>query len=614
MTNGILVIVVALIVAAGLFVWWKLTADKAVPPTPTPTPEPAPADPWREQSPAQFPVDSTDRDLRTATPNVVTVTWSAPLVSIKVGDTITAGVYLNGAPAPIATRCQWAMDHVGVVSMAQSTTTAGLNKLLALAPGTTRLIALVGSAMSPIMTATVSAVAPPPTPPPAPKPYPYPVPATHAPAMEWKRLRDWLTLVSTDFYYNWQAVTGAGPSAMETIYAKRYDVVYSGVTSRALRLKSVNPNFKHLPYSLQYTTLIDAPNSDPNDKPTLGTKYMTYFVQWCKDNSVDAASAEAAWLHDSNGNRVGTKIWNSPRDIIDPRNDVARRFTVWRYQEMAKDTTTDGFFIDEFGKGGMEPNWRLGIGTDAAALVAIEDAQVSLLVLISKALAALTPPKQLVINTAAYTFPFDMACVAAARGTHMEQTNNPLSGSLCGDYASTGGNPPPAWSFTDVALQHGAFVNMVPPYQFGEYESQVGGAGPTHMDTPRGKLAELVSYYMVVTDPALLGLSLENGDWAKYTPIQNYVFQCDADIGRAMETRWRATGSHVWQRRFTKGLVLFNPVLTWDRTKHDYGLATTVVLPTDRAYYRVLPDGTAAPTASGSISLRMCEAAIFVTR
>lgn len=649
-----------------------------------PKPEPNPnADPWIIREMLPWPNDSgaASRARVAAAAVAVSVTFDKALASLKVGDVVNAIVRINGVLAPVTSVCQWAVDKQGILQIAQSSTTAGLNQIKAMKAGAVRLISIAGGGMSPIYSCTVAAVAPPPPPP----------NIIGAPAQYWKRARDYITVVSTDFYYNFTA-------AMYALYAKRYDVVYSGAGDRVAAIKALNPNQHRMPYALLITTLIDLPSgiaSSPNlvgwdtylaanpyekpgdpsgptaegvqmDAPLRGglilahqaaqaswnltakseelhslsdsyepalssfseraaavvtagnvqTKYLDDFAAWCKANNISAAAAEAVWLHGPDGKRIIPHIWDSPRNVIDPRDPTARRYTIDRIVRVGSGVNVDGVFLDEFGRGGVQPIYALtGQPTDP-----IMAALSSLVADVELALAKLSPAKQLVVNTASYRFQFDFDCSYAAYGTHMEQTNNPLSGDLAGAFKQTG-NPPNTWSFIDSLLAKSVFVNMVPPYQFGEYESQVGKAGTQHMDTIRGKYLELASYYMVVTDPSLLGLSIENGDWAKYTPVQNWVPAIDADIGRAIETRVKGIGAatHVWMRRFDNGLVLFNPIWNdvWNRSSQDFGPSNqvSVTLPTDRKYFHVDPaTGVADTVPTASILLRTPEAAIFICK
>lgn len=676
----------------------------------------------------------------------VTVTFDKPLSGLKVGDVAKATIFLNGAPLT-GGDIRWAYSTPNIVecTLIPGGTGGTVAQLTATHAGTTDLICIVnGTQMSPVMHATVAAVVPPPPPVmsieptvarltvgqsvqinakrngivavsgilwsagPAltitpltpgsgqamlsgnvaggaavkatdspsgasatmavavdPKPVPVPRPA---PARGWKHRRPHITLLDTDFRYNWKKWTSGGPTPEEVLYANRFDISISGDAARHARMKLANPDHHFIPYTLQWTTLQNGDNTV--------TEFAPWNHRWALLNGLTPEREEAMYLHVGGGigtpaTRVTLPIWGSPRFVLDPTNPDARAVTIARYKEMAAVPPRDGLFADEFGSGGMTPAYKLAAGSNAVLLGKYEDAETSLLSDIADAIA----PKQFIINTASYWFGWDMDCAKAARGTHLEQTNNPLVLELWSMW----------WPFIDSLLAAGALVNMVPPYQFGEYESQhdaqpvpspaplgalalsaavetqmtvrperwaghpvresagvippalrkkkpglvarviakvksmlgLGAPVGNYMDTTRGKLCEVASYFMCVTDPALLALSIENGDWLIYTPTQNYVVQIDAEIGAPIEGRHLvpqppgAPRGHTYSRRFGNGLVMVN--LIPDRLPRDYGYsgATTYTLPTDRTYWRVMNDGS-LQSPRATVQLRCPEAAIFV--
>lgn len=642
------------VLAGGLYFVYKHFAK----PKTVPQPE---SEQWIERPAAVWPLEVVaPRVSQIGLPApVVTVQPSKPFLSLVVGDVITMTVYLNGVPAPVATTCQWAMDTQGIVQIAQSTTTPGLNKLTALKAGNVRLIALAGGGYSAIMAASVAAV------PVQPTPNPLPFPASSSPFMLLKLLRGWLQLVHTDFNYNWDSPhdsPSTTPTAMEAKYAKMYDVSYSGSPFRWARLKKINPGIKCIPYSLELTTL-----QTTQGTPQIQTVWEPDFIDWCKLKLIPDDEVEMAWLHTPGGTTRTTRLqlntWGSLRFVPDPTSKVMRDYTVDRYKRIAIQPGADGAFIDEYGSS-MQNNYKLAAPTTSVADVgrvkALMDASVTLLAEIATALGA---TKQLIINSAGYEAAWDEATTHAAKGAHMEQTNNPITREL---WANT-------WPYIDRLHVAGDYINMVPLYDFGHYEllhdnqasvgvstinqalASVGAAaaqkdwqghpvrsgdyvkfkvaaatapvsGVNYMDTPRGKLLELASYYMVVVDPHLIGLSIENGDWAKDTPVQNYLYQINADIGLAIEIRQRVPAGAIasghgdgtcFERRFQRGLVIANMVSEDTYTgKANWGPgnASVIALPTDRKYYRVLADGTVATTQSLNVLLRSPEAAIFVTK
>jgi len=599
-------------------------------------------------------------------PPVVKVQTNYAVDRMNVGMSVIATLTVNGVTVPKPT---WAVTGSSVKTAVDS----GMYlRITGAAPGSTTIVGSDGAGHSASIVATVLG-APTPTPPPtptpdptpAPSPSPQPPPAVVAPAAAWKRIRDHICLVSTDFYYNWTL-------AIEQIAALRYDIFYSGDPARHARMKLLNPYGRFLPYSIEVTTIVPGAAG-----ASLGTCYADDFAAWCTANGISAAAQEAAWLHKpgtfDKANRVSLTIWGSLRWMLDPTDDTARRYTVDRYRRLAGVAVVDGMFADEFGSGQMLSYYKLAAGSDTLRLLALTDAETSLIALIAAAIA----PKQLVLNAAGYELAWDAALSRAAMGAHMEQTNNPMTM----DWWAT------TWAYIDQLLASGVFVNFVPLYDFGRYELLYDGKAPapspfptpqlargtrtsahaqpaqavdndaqrwlghplrapmptgtvrrvatklkykvtrtlaalaqtmrtlgvgTAMDTHRGKLLELAGAYMVITDPALLGLSIENGFWGTFTAATNYLPEIDAKIGRAKEKRQRGpVGTHYFTRRFDNGLVVVNPI--WNRLQQDYSAAAavTIPLPSDRRYARVNADGSlAAP--STSVTLRTPEAAIFL--
>lgn len=402
---------------------------------------------------------------------------------------------------------------------------------------------------------------------------------TVAPAKKWKRKRKGILLVNTDFYYTWSANL-EGPAAL------RYDVWFSGDPQRHARMKLINPDTIFLPYTLEYTNIVKTGEH-------LENQYETDFVNWCADNHIPQVQAEAAWLHDSTGKRVTVTIWGSLRNIGDPTNPIWRRFTIWRYKQLSiKFPGANGFFIDEFGSSAITANYKLST-SDSARLAAILAAETSLIAEIANAIA----PLQLVVNTASYMFQEDVDIAKAGFGVHMEQINNPMNL----DWWNS------SWPYMERLMAAGVWVNIVPAYQFGEYESTHDKLG-NHMDTHRGKMLELAAYYMCVTDPALFGFSIQNFWPTGITPMTYWLKEIDVELDGPLEVRNRQPGLKVWQRRFASGLVIVNPIS--DRLDPNYSVETQVVLPSDRKYGQVLPDGSTGPQVK-SVMMRCPEAAMF---
>lgn len=437
----------------------------------------------------------------------------------------------------------------------------------------------------PVVTPPLPPVVVPPPPPPVVVPPPVVTPPQStplivAPAKLWKRKRKGILMANTDFYYD------VWTQAMEAAAAMRYDVWFSGDPARHARMRLVNPNSKFLPYTLEYTNIMK-----PGD--VLQNQYEHDFEQWCADNHISQAQAESAWLLDPTGNRVTTTIWGSLRDIGDPTNQIWRQFTVWRYQQLGiQFPGADGFFIDEFGSNALTANYKRAT-TDPTRLAAILAAETTLIAEIANAIA----PRQLVVNTASYLFQEDVDIAKAGFGVHMEQINNPMNL----DWWNT------SWPYMERLMAAGVLVNIVPAYQFGEYESAKDKLG-NHMDSHRGKLLELAAYYMCVSDPALFAFSIQNFWPTGITPMTYWLSEIDVELDGPIETRNRQPGLKIWQRRFASGLVVVNPIS--DRLDPNYAAQIQVTLPNDRKYGQVMPDGTTGSQVK-AVMMRTPEAAIF---
>lgn len=527
----------------------------------------------------------------------LTISTNYPSSNMSVGEAIIAKASLNGAV--LTSGVTWSVKAPASGAIKIAGDLSNVCRITGMLKGTDAVVATYGTAVGTLVCGVAVAV-PTPTPTPVPVPTPVYVPS---PAAAWHRHRPHITVGHTDFNYNWDKPhdwLGTVATPMEIAYAARYDFSYSGFWARQQRFKTVNANMHCLPYTLLLTC------------ETVGTAiegaYLPDFATWCAANAVTAAQAEAALLHlpgfTDAANRLVVTIWGSTRWVGDPTSDAWRRYSADRYRRIAAPAWVDGAFIDEYGSSQNRGMYKLSCPADTVRLQALCDAQTTLLAAVAGAIA----PKQLVINTSAYLFPWDAQETDAARGTHMEQINDAVPPELWSQ----------SWPYIDQRLAAGDFVNIVPLRDFGHYETVHDAQTPAnYLDTPRGKLVELASYYMLVTDPALLGLSIENGDWSTDTPMQNWLAEIDAEIGLALEPRKLATVAHqgtsgrAFVRRFANGVVVAN--VCTDRTNTNYGVGntTTVTLPTDRTYAQVRADGTLA-AAAATVTLRCPEAAVFV--
>jgi hypothetical protein len=528
--------------------------------------------------------------------STLTFTPDKPLDQLHVGDVVKVTLKLDGIPLT-GGDIKWAQYVPALLKcdpLVGSTVPGQVQQFTAIADGKSEIICLLNNAVwsQPQYVTVAKAVTPP--------------PPLSAPALAWPTLRPHISEFHTDFNYNWDQPhdwQGTEPTPMEIAYARHYDVTMSGSPYRHARLKKVNPNIKCIPYALLLSTLTNA-----NGKPNAATEYCDDFDAWNAAHGISAQDAEAGWLHYPGQAGVAGRVTlhanvSSARYYPDPTNANMRAYQIDRMKRVCAPASEDGVFLDEYGSGGHRSDYALSCTTngvtDAVRLQALCDAQVTLLAAVSAAMY----PKQLIINSARYLFTLDAQEVRAARGTHMEQANDPMSL----DWWNS------VWPFIDARLAEGDFVNVVPLRDWGDYELLHDAQSPqNHMDTQRGKMLEVVGYYMVVRDkPQQLSLSFENGKWNVYTPVQNYLPYLDTNIGHPLEVRQYNAGAHYFTRRFDRGLVVMFPV--WNRLAPNYGAsgAMSIHLPTDRKYAQLHADGTVGPVVA-SVTLRCPEAAIFV--
>lgn len=498
----------------------------------------------------------------------LTIEWNYPIDRMSKNTLCIGTAMLDGVPK--LSGVNWSVSPAGAVVGVVS---GGRFRITGAAPGGFTVKASLGEALS--SGAVLGSVPPPVVVPPVvvtPPPPPLPVGAS---ALGWKLHREDIQVWATNFYYN---IT---PSMYPQI-ASRFDCLmgHPDIIPAELQL---NPNLIFAPYTIQYTVV--------NSGHGIESGYMSDLLSWAAVRSLTPAQIDAMFLKNPDGTRLTVVIWGSERSVGDPRDVNWCAYQVNRYIRISEQANVKAIFIDEFGSGQVNPNFKKGANGDALALAAIIEAEVKLMTAIEEAVF----PVQLIVNTASYLFQDDTDIAKAAQGVHMEQVNNPMNL----DWWNS------SWPFIDKLLAAGVLVNITSPFQFGEYEGVHDSKGAT-MDTTRGKLLELAAYYMMVTDPHLLAFHVENGDWSKYTIVQNWIGQIDAKLGHPIETRVRQNGTFT--RRFQNGLVVVNPII--DRLPADYGTPVTITLPTDRKYGLLNADLTVGPAVT-SISLRRPEAAIF---
>jgi len=396
-----------------------------------------------------------------------------------------------------------------------------------------------------------------------------------------------ITTMMTDFYYSWTP-------AERTWAGQHYDYAMSGMGSA---WRAANPAVGHLPYALLWTTIIGGAAG-------LGSGYNADMKAWFAAHP--SYRLEKAFVHKrgyaaDSAHRVFFNIWGSNRWAINPADPGAIAYTVNRVQRIT--AGENGVFFDEAASGDMGAH--LGAMSEFPSAIAYNASIAKLLRSIRTGIS----PKTIMLNTAEYTTPADLANAIAAGAVHLEMFNNfKYSGMV------------QRWGWIEQLASLGVFVDVVSAY---------GSQDLAHMTTsyPRGnsatnvqraKLWELASYYLAVTsNPKLIALQLEN-QWSKpYSTL--WTKAQEANIGHP--TAARVQKSHgtdplrnsylVYTRDFDRALVVLRLQQGWGSQTYTDGTAITVPLPAGEKWIPLNADGTVG-TAVTSIRLRNSEAAIML--
>jgi len=130
---------------------------------------------------------------------------------------------------------------------------------------------------------------------------------------------------------------------------------------------------------------------------------------------------------------------------------------------------------------------------------------------------------------------------------------------------------------------------------------------PVGGDAERGKLLALALYYLCQGERTYLFVGDNYG--AKPYAEQNWFGALEVDLGRPRgPARRLGTKAPVYQREFTRGLVLARPLPRYDANLTD---GEPVPLPAG-SYRKLGADGRPGEAVSGSLVLRNAEAAILV--
>ncbi|MDQ6828967.1 MAG: hypothetical protein M3081_08890, partial [Gemmatimonadota bacterium] len=145
----------------------------------------------------------------------------------------------------------------------------------------------------------------------------------------------------------------------------------------------------------------------------------------------------------------------------------------------------------------------------------------------------------------------------------------------------------------------------------------VGGNEPS--GGKRGRMFELGSYYMVLTTPNKLWLTTDNSEVGLTPYSSNWIKAIEADVGTPTATRslYRTAMDpvgqrvEVYQRPFTRALVLVRPMAQYSATRYDDASAVSVPLPAGETWHLLHADGTVSAPVT-SVMLRNGEAAILI--
>jgi hypothetical protein len=389
------------------------------------------------------------------------------------------------------------------------------------------------------------------------------------------------TFAYTDFYYSYH------PQKTLPTLARRYDLVMSGPGDQWKRLDSTVTLTR---YRLFWTVL--QPDKTTNEYTTLTAWYARH----------PQFKLEDAFLHKPGttptpANRLTKHIWDSNRWLYNPADSGLRMYereAVGRVIEAGN----NGVFYDEFGRGSM-----------AGAFKSLELDSLQYQRATVEKLAGLraTFPKALIkVNTGAYTTPFDSAVIVAAGGVQLETLNDPLTANL--NYT---------WKWIDHLLAANVkHIELVSLRAWTDKLPNTLTAGNEDSPIHRVRMGDYASYLLVrPTDPRILSWNQDN-TWRE-DPATHWLKAFEANIGQPAALRSPlASGKDslgqaytVWQRPYTRALVLLRAVNGWD--KQDYGDRSAIAVTLPKAMRRLNGNGSLAEP-SKQVTLRAGEGAILI--
>jgi glycosyltransferase involved in cell wall biosynthesis len=353
-------------------------------------------------------------------------------------------------------------------------------------------------------------------------------------------------------------------------------------------------------YALNWTVI--QPGQEKHEDNS--TAYYAHMQRWYEAHP--QYRIENAFLHETdrcpeNGAiescRLAVHIWTQDRWCVNPGDPGLRAYQRDRLREVARDV--DGVFLDEHGSEDMAERLRPRRILEYRAWERYESDIVELL---AAERAALGSGRILLLNTSAYTSPWDLRMAEVAGGSHGELLNDAFRPGI-----------ERIWNFAEDVLASGATFTLSPADEI------PSGYPAGNSATPRARKAlwELASYYMVVPErPDRLFLNLAP-KWDQ--PYETrWPKAVEANVGKPLGPRallGRAGDSvlgtrRIWRREFERAVVLLRPADA-ESVQKSYSDALEIDLPAGRSYLPLRADGTLGEPTS-RIALRGSEGAILI--
>lgn len=424
----------------------------------------------------------------------------------------------------------------------------------------------------------------------------------------------WTTRTFTDFCYCWDGAKGI---AAKKWAAQHYDHEMSGNPESWVNL---NAKIGQWRYFLLSSTLDEA-NGDPE---ALTGKFLADMRSWyavhpqykIEDAFIHMAGSDSAGVPfpADSAHRVHPHIWSTDRFVGNPLDPGWKAYTIDRFlRGVAEHPVTTGIFLDE-----MDPTnlGKIGNSREYARADSLLW-QAGVIAQVADLRAALSP-RRVQINAAGYSNrSFPMALGVAAGAMHLEQMNRATQ------------EMPSVWTLVDSLVKMGVYVDMVGLETWTDFFTRTAKVGKIEkypagglyeLPVYRGKVAQLLNYYMVVpTDARKVGVQIENVR-APLTPDSTDLAIYSFNVGhpKALRSIYMDTRdslqqrARVYRRDFDNATVLLRPVTYWADTTLDNRTYVTVPLPAGGPWSYVKARGQIVPI--DSLALRLGEGVILLKR